>query len=47
MPPSVAEWLPEDHLALFVIDVVGGLDISAFMAATGSMAAAERLTTHR
>jgi len=33
MPPSVAEWLPEDHLARFVIDVVAELDTSAFLAA--------------
>jgi len=33
MPPSVAEWLPEDHLAWFVIDVVAELDTSAFLAA--------------
>jgi transposase len=33
MPPSVAEWLPEDHLAWFVIDVVDELDLSAFVAA--------------
>ncbi len=33
MPPSVADWLPEDHLAWFVIDVVSELDMSAFMAA--------------
>jgi transposase len=33
MPPSVAEWLPQDHLAWFVIDVVAELDMSAFMAA--------------
>ncbi|QWF20467.1 IS1182 family transposase [Nocardioides sp. LMS-CY] len=31
MPPSVAEWLPDDHLAWFVIDVVAELDISAFL----------------
>jgi transposase len=30
MPPSVAEWLPEDHLAWFVLDVVGELDLSGF-----------------
>ena len=29
MPPSVDEWLPEDHLARFVVDVVHGLDLSA------------------
>jgi transposase len=33
MPPSVTDWLPEDHLAWFVIDVVDELDMSAFMAA--------------
>ena len=33
MPPSVAEWLPEDHLAWFVLDVVSELDLDAFMVA--------------
>lgn len=28
MPPSVQEWLPEDHLARFVVDVVHKLNIS-------------------
>jgi transposase len=32
MPQSIAEWLPEDHLAWFVLDVVAGLDMSAFLA---------------
>ncbi len=32
MPPSLREWLPEDHLAWFVIDAVGDLDLSAFYA---------------
>lgn len=32
MPPSVAEWLPEDHLAWFVVDIVDELDLSAFLA---------------
>ena len=31
MPPSVADWLPDDHLAWFVIDVVDELDLSAFL----------------
>lgn len=30
MPPSLREWLPEDHLAWFVLDVVEDLDLSAF-----------------
>jgi transposase len=29
MPPSVDEWLPERHLARFVVDVVDGLDLKA------------------
>lgn len=33
MPPSMAEWLPEDHLAWFVLDVVAELDMSSFLAA--------------
>jgi transposase len=32
MPPSVADWLPEGHLAWFVLDVVSELDLSAFHA---------------
>lgn len=32
MPPSVSEWLPEDHFAFFLLDVVGELDMSAFHA---------------
>src|SRR4051794_26201085 len=33
MPPSVADWLLEDHLAWFTLDVVAELDLSAFRAA--------------
>lgn len=32
MPPSVTDWLPEDHLAWFVLDVVAELDLGAFYA---------------
>ena len=28
LPPSVQEWLPEGHLARYVVDVVEGLDLS-------------------
>ena len=28
MPPSVDDWVPEDHLARFVVDIVSRLDIS-------------------
>jgi hypothetical protein len=30
LPPDVREWLPEDHLAWFVIDAVGVMDLAAF-----------------
>jgi transposase len=32
LPPSLREWLPEGHLAWFVIEAVEGLDLSAFYA---------------
>ena len=32
LPPSLREWLPEDHLAYFVSDVVDQLDLSAIEA---------------
>lgn len=33
LPPSLREWLPEDHLAWFVLDAVEEMDLSAFYAA--------------
>jgi len=33
MPPSVRDWLPEGHLAFFVLDVVAELDLAPFYAA--------------
>src|SRR5918995_5990121 len=32
LPPSLRDWLPEGHLAWFVIDAVAQLDLSAFYA---------------
>jgi len=32
LPPDVRDWLPEDHLAWFVLDVVSEVDLSAFYA---------------
>src|SRR5271156_1319575 len=32
LPPSVADWLPSDHLAFFVLVVVAELDLAAFYA---------------
>jgi transposase len=31
LPPSIDEWLPEKHLARFVVEVVDGLDLSAMV----------------
>ena len=28
LPPSVNDWLPKDHLARFVVDIVDQLDLS-------------------
>jgi len=42
LAPSMADWLPEDHLAWFVLDAVGEMDLSAFYA---DYRAAERRTS--
>jgi transposase len=31
LPPSLDEWLPERHLARFVVEVIDGLDLSAMV----------------
>jgi len=31
MPPSVDEWLPQKHLARFVVEVIGSLDLRAMI----------------
>ena len=36
LPPSLREWLPENHLAYFVSDVVDNLDLSAMDAVYGN-----------
>ncbi|PKM13467.1 MAG: hypothetical protein CVV13_01775 [Gammaproteobacteria bacterium HGW-Gammaproteobacteria-3] len=28
LPPSVDEWLPEDHLARYIVEVIDQLDLS-------------------
>ena len=33
LPPSLRDWLPEDHLACFVLDAVAELDLGAFFGA--------------
>src|SRR5215207_5631921 len=32
LPPSLCEWLPQDHLAWFVLDAVTEMDLAAFYA---------------
>jgi transposase len=32
LPPSLREWLPEDHLAWFVLDAVAEMDLASFFA---------------
>ena len=32
LPPSLRDWLPEDHLAWFLIDAVAEIDLTAFLA---------------
>src|SRR3954468_1294560 len=32
LPPSLREWLPEDHLAWFVLEAVETMDLKAFLA---------------
>jgi len=33
LPPSLREWLPQDHLAWFLLDAVDAMDLRAFLAA--------------
>jgi hypothetical protein len=44
LPPSLREWLPEGHLAWFVIDAVAALDLSAFTRSTATTVRAARRT---
>ena len=30
LPPSLRDWLPEEHLAFFLSDTIDALDLSAF-----------------
>ena len=36
LPASLREWLPEGHLAWFIIDAVAKVDLSAFYRAYGA-----------
>ena len=47
LPPSLREWLPESHLAWFVIDAVAALDWSRFLRRIGAMGGGARRTIRR
>ena len=49
LPPSVHDWLPTGHLARFVVEVVGQLDLRKLEEATwqGTAAAADRAQRQR
>ena len=36
LPPSLRDWLPEDHLAFFLSDAIDAMELSAFEAAVVS-----------
>jgi hypothetical protein len=38
LPPSVDEWLPQRHLARFVVEVIDGLDLSELEKVRGGSA---------
>ena len=47
LPPSLRDWLPEDHLAWFVIDAVAALDLRPFFAVYRDNGRAGRRTIRR
>ena len=36
LPPSLRDWLPENHLVFFISDAIDAMDLSAFAARYGS-----------
>lgn len=40
LPPSIEDWLPENHLARFIVEVVEGLDVSVMAKAYGGRGSA-------
>ena len=47
LPPNMREWLPEDHLAWFVIEAVTELDLGSSTPPTAQTATAAPPTTRR
>src|SRR3981189_3659058 len=47
LPPSVEDWLPEDHLARFVVEVIAQMDLSELSGAyAGRGMAGGRMAAH-
>ena len=46
LPPDMRAWLPEGHLAVFILDVVAELDLSAIYAAHDAKDARGRAGFH-
>ena len=44
MPPSMRDWLSEGHLAWFIVDAVGQMDLRESMQPTEVMAGVQRPT---
>jgi hypothetical protein len=47
LPPDLRDWLPEDHLAWFVIEAIEELDLEPFYIATAPTATAPPPTSRR
>jgi len=47
LPPSLREWLPDDHLAWFVLDAVAEMDLGAFYASHRDDGWGQRDRDHR
>ena len=47
LPPSMREWLPDDHLAWFVADAVQEMDLAPSTAPTARTAGAARPSSRR
>ena len=47
LPPDMREWLPADHLAWFVLDVVAVMDLAASTPLIGRMVMAARRMSRR
>jgi hypothetical protein len=47
LPPSLREWLPEGHLAWFVLDTVAEMDLAASTRVIATMGEVGRRMTRR